>query len=177
MHLSSCKPAVSAERIVWTDIRNGTMDIYMYDPFGGRANPFVLLREIRTWLPLTGYHCMAGWEERKPGIYICLTFPPCRNQWLQLVQSKPELARGVASKYVVYADDRSGNWNIYLYDIAQQQEIAICTNTSDQTYPVISGGPHLWDLTISYMDERSGKKYLYLLPVFSVLPDLNGSYH
>jgi beta propeller repeat protein len=68
----------------------------------------------------------------------------------------------ISTNYVIYADDRNGNWDIFMYRISTQEEFTICTNTYAQTFPVISGGPYIGDLTIAYMDDRSGKNiYIY----------------
>jgi beta propeller repeat protein len=41
-------------------------------------------------------------------------------------------------------DDRNGNWDIYLYDIATQNETQITNNTADQFFPAIYGNTIVW---------------------------------
>ncbi len=45
---------------------------------------------------------------------------------------------------VVWADNSSGNWDIYLYDISTSSITCICDNISDQEDPVISGDYVIW---------------------------------
>lgn len=157
-------PAVSGDRIVWTDTRNGTMDIYMYDPDNGER-PVCTADYDQDLAAIDGD--IIVWRDGRNGNFDIYMYDLSTMQESPIAtdtssQNWPD----VAAKFVVYADNRSGNWNIYMYDIGNQQETAICTNTYNQTNPVISGGPHPWDLTIAYMDERSGKNIYIYYPWF-----------
>ena len=50
----------------------------------------------------------------------------------------------VSGTRVVYQDDRSGNPDIYLYDLVTRTERRLTTNTARQDYPAISGNRVVW---------------------------------
>jgi beta propeller repeat protein len=54
---------------------------------------------------------------------------------------------------IVWADDRNGNWAIYMYDLSKAEETRITFNESDQLYPVIYCDRILWT------DYRNGVGY------------------
>lgn len=51
---------------------------------------------------------------------------------------------------IVWADDRNGNWDIYMYDLSTKKERRITTNPSDSYCPAIYGNRIVW------MDLRNG---------------------
>ncbi|MCW3995516.1 MAG: hypothetical protein NWE98_05130 [Candidatus Bathyarchaeota archaeon] len=59
---------------------------------------------------------------------------------------------------IVYQDNRSGNWDIYLYTLESTwtPETRITTNSANQVNPKIYGD------TIVYQDDRSGNWDIYL---------------
>jgi TolB protein len=76
--------------------------------------------------------------------------PVCTNspgqQWM------PE----ASGTRVVWADNRSGSWDIYLYDLTTGLEQPICTAPGDQVWPGIDADKIVW------MDQRSGSWAVYL---------------
>jgi beta propeller repeat protein len=59
---------------------------------------------------------------------------------------------------IVWQDNRSGNWDIYMYNISTKKEIQITTNKSAQTDPVVYGDKIVW------LDMRNGEntdEFLY----------------
>ena len=57
---------------------------------------------------------------------------------------------------IVYVDDRSGNLDIYLYDLKKNEEKQLTANSSDQKYPFI------YDNKVVYMDNRNGNWDIYM---------------
>jgi beta propeller repeat protein len=51
----------------------------------------------------------------------------------------------VNDKFVVWQDDRNGEWDIYGYNLSSHTEFPICTNPSDQEGPTVSG-----DIVVCY---------------------------
>ena len=153
-------PAVSGERIVWTDTRNGTMDIFMYDPEDGEQ-PICTAAGDQDLAAIDGD--IIVWRDGRNGNWDIYMYDLSTKQESAVStrisnQNWPD----ISTNYVVYSDDRNGNWDIFMYRISTQEEFTICTNTYAQTFPVISGGPYIGDLTIAYMDDRSGKNiYIY----------------
>ena len=66
----------------------------------------------------------------------------------------PNLA--ISGTKVVYDDNRSGNYDIYLYDLATFTEKRLTTNSAGQHTPAISG------TNVVYQDQRNGNWDIYL---------------
>lgn len=64
---------------------------------------------------------------------------------------------------VVWQDNRNGNWDIYAYDFARQQEYPVCIAAGDQTNPRMGWGPA--NLIIVWQDNRNGNWDIYALTV------------
>ena len=71
--------------------------------------------------------------------------------WAAHNQEKP----AVFGHYVVWQDERGGDWDIYAYDLNTQQEFTVCTATGDQHFPAIYGNVVVWQ------DERNGNSDIY----------------
>ena len=56
----------------------------------------------------------------------------------------------------MWRDVRNGIGDIYLYDLDTEVEIPICTDSSEQIYPSISGNKIVW------VDNRNGNADIYL---------------
>jgi beta propeller repeat protein len=67
-------------------------------------------------------------------------------------QTNPDVENGV----IVWQDDRSENWDIYVYDQNVQKEKAICTDAGNQTEPRIGTEKIVWT------DDRNGDKDIYI---------------
>jgi beta propeller repeat protein len=61
--------------------------------------------------------------------------------------------------YIVYQDNRNGNWEIYLYNTDIQTEYKVTNNTANQIHPAVSDG------RIVYMDDRNGNLDIYMTTV------------
>ena len=62
----------------------------------------------------------------------------------------------VNGNYIVWQDNRNGNWDIYAYDLSTGAEIPICTSTGDQTNPSVYGDNFVWQ------DNRNGNWDIYM---------------
>ncbi len=78
----------------------------------------------------------------------------------QFVQSDPD----IYGNYIVWADARNGNHDIYMYDIYNREEIPITDDEADQR------NPSIWKSRIVWEDRRNGNWDLYL-HVINWFPD------
>lgn len=78
------------------------------------------------------------------GFPVCTASPA--TQWMV----------GASGTRAVWADDRNGTFDIYLYDAAAETERAICTAAGDQLWPEIDGDRIVW------MDHRGSEWQVYL---------------
>ena len=65
--------------------------------------------------------------------------------------------------WIVYQDDRNGNWDIYMYDLQETiaTESQVTTNLANQIEPAIHGE------VIVYQDDRNGNWDIYMYNVFT----------
>ena len=61
----------------------------------------------------------------------------------------------ICGSIIVWQDNRSGNWDIYGYNLATSEEFAICTGPGNQQLPAIAGP------TIVWQDDRNGNWDVY----------------
>jgi beta propeller repeat protein len=62
----------------------------------------------------------------------------------------------ISGSKIVWADERNGNSDIYLYDLDTGLETPVCTHPSSQRSPAISGNKVVWQ------DNRNGNADIYL---------------
>jgi beta propeller repeat protein len=63
--------------------------------------------------------------------------------------------------YIVWQDNRNGDWDIYAYDLDKQVEYAICTADGNQTNPSMGMGNILDEPIIAWQDDRNGNNDIY----------------
>ncbi|MBI3083285.1 MAG: hypothetical protein HYY90_02840 [Candidatus Omnitrophica bacterium] len=177
-------PAISKDRIVWEDDRNGNRDIYLYDLATGREQPLTTDRAGQHEPAISDDRIV--WEDDRNGngdiyLYDLATGREWPITTHPAMQREPAISDGV----VVWRDNRNGNWDIYscLYDPATGRcpEQAITTDPSDQLSPAISVGRIIW------MDNRNVGWHVYLYdlatnmewqitshPAERMVPDISG---
>jgi beta propeller repeat protein len=67
----------------------------------------------------------------------------------------------ISVAFIVWQDNRNGNWDIYAYDLDREMEYAICTADSNQTNPSIGCGSIFDDVIIVWQDDRNGNSDIY----------------
>ena len=67
----------------------------------------------------------------------------------------------IEDNYIVWQDNRNGDWDIYAYDLYRQVEYAICTADGNQTNPSVGFGNILYEPIIAWQDDRNGNNDIY----------------
>lgn len=71
------------------------------------------------------------------------------------IESHDQVNPDIYGDKIVYEDHRSGNWDIYLFDLNTKTERSICTESHHQEHPRIFGDKIIWE------DNRSGSQDIY----------------
>ena len=110
--------------ITWTDHRKGNSDIYAQ-----RIN--------KTGDTQWGNGTMWGAFQDRNGTVIC-------NEHTQ-DQRKPQICSDDDyGAIITWRDWRNGHWDIYLYNLDNNTEMRVTTNSADQRYPAIYGEKIVW---------------------------------
>jgi beta propeller repeat protein len=67
-----------------------------------------------------------------------------------------QISPDISGNRIVWMDNRSDNWDIYMYDLTTNTEKRITTDTANQDSPSISGNRIVW------ADDRNGNKDIYM---------------
>ena len=154
------KPAIDGDTIVWTDRRNtGPLNSNDFDYYGYNIS---IQTEFLVWAD----------GEQRPGIdlvgdtLVGLEYIPTSAIYGYNILSGtrfpicagPDEQRGGAvtnGNIVVWEDRRTGNWDIYKYDLLTQNESLVITGNNDSLGPGISGDNIVW------IDNRNGSSDVY----------------
>ena len=71
-------------------------------------------------------------------------------------QTQPD----IFGDHIVWADNRYGNWDIFIYDITQSSEDPVVLHTANQDQPKVHGNHIVW------RDDRNGNYDIYLYDIF-----------
>jgi TolB protein len=148
-------PAISGNRIVWKDKRNGNQDIYMYDLSTSTEKQITTNSSDQLYPVISGDHIV--WEDKRNGnseiyMYNLSTSTEKRITTNSTHQWYPDISGG----RIVWQDKRNGNWDIYMYDLSTSAEKQITTYPTNQRTPAISGDRIVWQ------DKRNGNWDIYM---------------
>jgi len=153
--LAQESPAIHGDIIVWEDVRNGNLDIYMYNLTSSTETQITtdgadqgfpaVYGDIIVWMDTRNL----GWD-----IYMYNLTSATETQ----ITTGNQLS-GLPAVYgdiIVWMDSRNGNWDIYMYNLTSSTETQITTNTANQGEPVVYGDIIVWE------DYRNGFADIYM---------------
>ena len=121
----------------------------------------------RTHLPVRKHDCKSAPRRfgKKHGAILAIIFVSSLVMvtFLLLIPRQNIMRRclSIYGNVVVWQENRSGNWDIYAYDIANRQMMRITSNPTAQT------APSIYDRTIVWLDERNGRTNVYVYDLTS----------
>jgi len=150
-------PSISGNHIVWSDNRNGGMDIYLYD-IAERRDAAIATAYNDQYMPrIYGDHIV--WMDKrnmdgnteKWDIYM---FDLVENKEIAICTSPgSHKLPSIWADRIVWQDERNGNSDIYLYDLATGQEHPVTTVEGNQMFPSIDGD------RVVYLDARQNTNF------------------
>ncbi|NMC88518.1 MAG: hypothetical protein GYA64_02585, partial [Methanomicrobiales archaeon] len=108
------RPDIDGDIIVWEDGRNGNKDIYLGEVSKFRADP--------------------GLSTLNPS-YVGEQITDHSAS-----QEKPS----ISGDYIVWQDDRSGDWDIYLYRRSTKESVPLTGGSGDNWMPIVHGNYAAW---------------------------------
>jgi len=125
-------PSVAGNIVYWQDNRNSDFDLS--DPW---CVPKGIRWDILRFRPAYGFD-LQTWTE----------FPAVTSPWNE---THPD----ADGNFLVWSDDRDGNWDIYAMRVDTREEYRLSDHPADQRNPVISAGCVAWE------DNRNGDWDIY----------------
>jgi TolB protein len=148
--------AVSGDRIVWRDSRNGEHDIYLFDLATStetRLTTGAIAKRERPAISGT----TVVWEDYRNDNWDIYLYDLSTHTERQLT-TNPAVQNysAISGNRVVWNDERWGRFQIYLYDLSTSTESRISPNAGQQVHAAISGDKVVWE------DWRNGNADIYL---------------
>ncbi|WP_010662674.1 choice-of-anchor U domain-containing protein [Marinilabilia salmonicolor] len=155
--VSSTNPAISGNRVVWSE----KGEIYIYDINTPQIDPHPLLVWAGTEKSLAihgdvlvGSH--TAWTEPRTWNVFMYDFTTGQLTLLTDDDNGDQENPDVYGDYVVWQDQRSGDWDIYMYHIPTGTETQLTDDPADQTEPAVYGKRVVWQ------DTRNGDYDIYM---------------
>src|SRR6266576_730108 len=151
------RAAISGDRIVWLDSRNGNNDIYMFDLATGTARQVTTDPNDQAAPAISGDRIV--WQDASNGgadIYMFDMFDLASGTERRITTTSNASSPAISADRIVWTDGRNGNFDIYMYDLATGTERQITTDPSNQIEPAISGNRIVW------VDFRNGNFDIYM---------------
>ena len=154
-------PAISGDRIVWQDARNGNWDIYLFDLATGTEQQITTDPAHQYSPAISGDRIV--WEDLRNGNWDIYLFDLATGTEQQITTDPTDQRNpAIDGDRIVYADDRNGNRDIYLFDLATGTEQPVTTDPWWQDDPAIFGDRIVWthshdfDHAIYFFDLATG---------------------
>ncbi|MBN1125004.1 MAG: hypothetical protein JXA82_08350 [Sedimentisphaerales bacterium] len=154
-------PAVSGDRIVWTDSRNGNYDIYLYDLSTSMERAICTMPQAQWYPDIDGSRIV--WQDNRFGNPfnqkndIFLYDLSSSSESVVTMASGFQLYPAISGSRVIWHDTRGTTPpNIYMYDLDDPGEVVIWQDPGGQNSPAISGN------RIVCLDDRNGYRNVWL---------------
>jgi beta propeller repeat protein len=147
--------AIYGDKIAWTDLRNGSYDIYMYD----------LLTSKETRITTSGsaydpdiYGDRIVWMDWENDIYNIYMYDISTARETQITTRGTAAPPAIYGDRIVWVDWRNGlaKKDIYMYNISTSTETRLTTSGSSKSDPDIYGNKIVW------VDGRNGNSDIYM---------------
>ena len=172
---SQTLPVIYGDYIVWTDLRSGGDQIYMYQ-ISTNIETQVTTDDGPAHIASDIYNNYIVWQDDDGGlesnIYMCdLNLNGGAGGCLSgdtktQITADLSIQRGpsIYGDYIVWEDARGGNWDIYMYQISTSTETPVAIGLNNQEHPAIYGN------YITWVDDSAGNDDIYMCDL-----SLNGS--
>jgi beta propeller repeat protein len=151
-------PAISGNKIVWMDFRNGNWDVYMYD-LGTSTERQISTNSAHQALPAISGNKIV-WLDTRNGNWDIYMYDLDTNEETPIcIAIGDQGFPAISGDKIVWMDHRNGNWDIYMYDLVAGTEIPICTDPADQEGPAISGNKIVWSFYEGDPNRVGGWRY------------------
>src|SRR6266576_2344672 len=158
------RAAISGDRIVWLDSRNGNNDIYMFDLATGTARQVTTDPNDQAAPAISGDRIV--WQDARNGgadIYMFDMFDLASGTERRITTTSNASSPAISADRIVWTDGRNGNFDIYMYDLATGTERRItAASTASSFSPAISGDRIVWT------DTRNGNFDIYMFDLATV---------
>ncbi|MBZ0167326.1 MAG: S8 family serine peptidase [Candidatus Omnitrophica bacterium] len=137
-------PAVSGDRTVWQDARNGNSDIYLYDAGTGLETQITTDTAEQINPKISGD--IIVWQDFRNGNWDVFMYDMALSAEIPLTSDPADQQLpAVDGNRVVWEDYRGGDSEIYVYDITLAQETPVTNDAVFQFNPDIEGDLLVWD--------------------------------
>lgn len=148
-------PVISGGVVAWEDNRNGNDDIYAYVLSSATTQPVATESVDELRADVDGK--IVVWEQLVSSTNSDLFMRDLGGTGVTRItnDSAAQVFPNVDGDYIVWQDNRNGNWDIFLYDLTTGVETQLTSDPSDQRHPRVSGNLVVWE------DNRNGNSDLY----------------
>ena len=138
-------PAISGDKVVWMDYRNGNSDIYMYDLSTGNETPVCVNSANQDYPAISGDKIV--WMDTRSGNWDIYMYDlSAGNETPICVAPGTQEWPAISGDIVVWMDYRNGKIDpdIYAYGISTSTEMPICIDPAFTYYPDVSSEAVVW---------------------------------
>ncbi|MBI5663868.1 MAG: thrombospondin type 3 repeat-containing protein [Nitrospirae bacterium] len=152
-------PAISGNRMVWQDNRNGNDDIYMYDISTGLETRITSDTNAQFSPAISGNRIV--WQDNRNGNSDIYMYDISTGLQTRITSDTASpYSPAISGNRIVWQDHRDSHYDIYLYDISTRVETRITSNTTNYpSYPAISGNRIVWE------DHRNVNADIYMYDI------------
>lgn len=153
------EPRVQGSRAVWVsedgniivcDIRSGATTVITEDGYRSvKRNPQIY-NGLVVWTEEDNSHAERGVQIRMYDF---------RTETIQIIRGGLFEVHGpeISGQYLTWADVRTGNHDIYVYNLATRQESVVATSSDTEGFPKLSGNTVAWKRYIRLADGPDGR--------------------